>query len=326
MPFSRDDYWVWDFWFADDGDRFHLYYLHAPRALGDPNARHRNARVGHAVSPDLRTWTDLGECLAPSGGTAIDADATWTGSVVRDADGGWRMFYTGSRFLTPMGVANIETVAVATSHDLHTWVKHPEQALSADPLLYETLGATSWREEAWRDPWVMPAPRGHGWWMLVTARSSRGADELDRGVIGLATSDDLTSWQVQASLSEPGAGFCHLEVPQLIEVDGHRAVIFSCDTPALAGARVERGERGGIWVVEVDDALSCIDASTAKLLLDDSYYAARVVVDRDGQPQLLAFRNTTIDTEFTGGITDPMPLRWSATTGIIVEQTAEVLS
>lgn len=326
MPFSRDDYWVWDFWFADDGDRFHLYYLHAPRTLRDPDLRHRNARVGHAVSTDLRTWRDLGECLAPDGSTAIDADATWTGSVVRDVDGGWRMFYTGSRFLTPLGAANIETVAVATSHDLHTWVKHPEQALSADPSLYETLGATSWREEAWRDPWVMQAPRGHGWWMLLTARSSHGDDELDRGVIGLATSDDLISWQVRPPLSEPGAGFCHLEVPQVIDVDGHRAVIFSCDTPALAGARAERGERGGIWIVDVDDALSSIDASSARLLLDDAHYAARVVTDRDGQPQLLAFRNTTVDSVFTGGITDPMPLRWSASTGISVDQSAEVFS
>ena len=32
--------WVWDFWFADDGDRYHLYFLYASRALRDPDARH----------------------------------------------------------------------------------------------------------------------------------------------------------------------------------------------------------------------------------------------------------------------------------------------
>jgi len=31
---------VWDFWFADDGDRYHLYFLKASRALVDPDRRH----------------------------------------------------------------------------------------------------------------------------------------------------------------------------------------------------------------------------------------------------------------------------------------------
>jgi beta-fructofuranosidase len=30
------DHWLWDFWFAVDGDDVHVFYLQAPRALGDP--------------------------------------------------------------------------------------------------------------------------------------------------------------------------------------------------------------------------------------------------------------------------------------------------
>ena len=30
MTFTLDSHWVWDFWLADDGDLFHMYYLHAP--------------------------------------------------------------------------------------------------------------------------------------------------------------------------------------------------------------------------------------------------------------------------------------------------------
>ncbi len=26
------DSWVWDFWFADDGELYHLFFLHAPKA------------------------------------------------------------------------------------------------------------------------------------------------------------------------------------------------------------------------------------------------------------------------------------------------------
>lgn len=318
MPFSLHDHWVWDFWFADDGEKFHLFYLHAPRSLGDPHLRHRNARIGHAVSTDLHEWTDLGVCLEPSGGEAADADATWTGSVVRDADGTWHMLYTGSRFLRADSHANIETVVAATSRDLHTWVRHPERSLSADPELYETLGHSIWPEEAWRDPWVMPNPEG-GWWMLVTARALDGADELDRGVIGVATSPDLVSWRAVEAISRPGAGFRHLEVPQLIDIDGHRVLLFSCDTPALAGDRQAQGERGGIWAVAADGltgpGAAPIDTSAARLVHDDALYAARAVRNRSGQWQLFAFRNLDEHGSFVGGIAGPMAMSWSAERG-----------
>lgn len=311
MPFSLPEHWVWDFWIADDGEQFHLYYLHAPSSLGDPHLRHRNARIGHAVSTDLRTWNDLGVCLEPSGGDAVDAHATWTGSVVPSTDGGWILYATGSRFLRPDAHDNVETVTIATSPDLHHWSKRPDLALSADPSLYETLGHSVWPEEAWRDPWVMRAPAGDEWWMLLTARARHGADELDRGVVGLAVSHDQLHWRAVGALSEPGAGFKHLEVPQVIDIDGHRVLLFSCDTPALAGVRAVEGARGGIWAVEMDEH-GCVDARDAQLVVDDSLYAGRAVQDRAGDWHLMAFRNLDARGAFIGGITDPLPLRWSA--------------
>jgi len=47
------DRWVWDSWVADDVDDYHLFYLQAPRVLGDAGLRHVNATVGHARSRDL---------------------------------------------------------------------------------------------------------------------------------------------------------------------------------------------------------------------------------------------------------------------------------
>src|SRR5690606_19339933 len=46
MPLALPDRWVWDFWFAHDGDDVHVFYLQAPRALGDPDRRHHNATIG----------------------------------------------------------------------------------------------------------------------------------------------------------------------------------------------------------------------------------------------------------------------------------------
>ena len=89
------DAWTWDFWLADDGRSYHLYFLKAPRHIGHPDERHWNVSIGHAVSPNLADWTVVPDAIAPSDGPAFDHIATWTGSVVRGRDGNWFMFYTG---------------------------------------------------------------------------------------------------------------------------------------------------------------------------------------------------------------------------------------
>ncbi len=305
MAFNRADYWVWDFWFADDGERFHLYYLHAPKSLGDPNLRHRNARIGHATSPDLVTWTDHGRVFDAGAAGAFDGSATWTGSIVRDDAGLWRMFYTGSLFLSPDTFANIETVGLATSPDLFTWTKQSGPVCVADPELYEVLGGSSWPEEAWRDPWVFRNDGDGLWHMLITARGQDGA-EPDRGVMGHATSPDLETWTVEAELSATGSGFAHLEVFQVIEIDGQNHIIFCCDTAKLCGART--GQLGGIWTMPVGAMPDNVDFTKARLLVDESLYAGRVVMDRRGRAQLMAFNNVTADGQFMGGISDPIPL------------------
>lgn len=310
MTFSLDTDWVWDFWLADDGERFHLYYLHAPKSLGEQNLRHRNATVGHATSDDLTNWTDHGTVLAPGGPGEFDETATWTGSIVAGPDGIWRMFYTGARFLSADSTSNVESIGVAKSADLHTWVKMPGPITAADPTWYETLGDSSWPEEAWRDPWVFPDPAGGGWHMLVTARSNVG-DERDRGVIAHAVSADLESWTVQPPLSDPGAGFTHLEVPQVATIGTRSLLVFSCDSPALAGRRA--GRIGGIWGMGIESLTGPYNVGDAELLAPESLYSGRVVQDRAGAWVLLAFENSAASGDFIGAVSDPIPIHWDTT-------------
>jgi len=222
--FSLPDSWVWDFWLADDGERHHLFFLYASRALKDPEARHYRASIGHAVSTDLTDWTRVEDALVRSDAPAFDDLATWTGSIVRGDDGLWRMFYTGST-LAPDGLKNIQSIGVATSEDLYGWTKSAANPiLTADPRWYETL-SPDWHDEAFRDPWVFRDPTGEGWHMLITARAKTG-DPFSRGVVGHATSTDLDRWVLQparrpATRSAEGswdtrpprtwtAGFCSL--------------------------------------------------------------------------------------------------------------------
>src|SRR6187402_2730218 len=120
VVFNLPDSWVWDFWFADDGDRYHVFFLYASRALHDPERRHLRASIGHAVSDDLMSWTQVADALVRSDAPAFDDVATWTGSVVRHDDGTWFLYYTGVRF---EGGRNVQRLGYATSADLTTWTK-----------------------------------------------------------------------------------------------------------------------------------------------------------------------------------------------------------
>src|SRR5947207_10865727 len=94
MALRLPHHWVWDFWFAQDGDDVHLFFLHAPRSIGNPDLRHSHAQIGHAVSQDLWSWELVPPALTPGAAGSWDDRATWTCSVLR-AGALWHMFHTG---------------------------------------------------------------------------------------------------------------------------------------------------------------------------------------------------------------------------------------
>ena len=299
--------WVWDFWFADDGEHFHLFFLKASRALHDPDRRHWRATIGHAVSSDLRSWTEVADAVVPSDGPSFDDLATWTGSVVQAPDGMWHMFYTG---VDRASGGLVQRIGAAVSPDLHTWQRLPDASIvEADPRWYERLTDAQWPDEAWRDPWVFADPSGDGWHMLVTARANDG-EPRDRGVVGHARSRDLSTWTVQPPLSKPGGGFGQLEVLQVADVDGRSVLLFSCMTPQLADSRLAADGAGGIWAVNIEDHTGPFDISSAYRLHDESLYVGRLIQERDGRWVLLAFRNLVGRGEFGGEIVDPIPVTW----------------
>jgi beta-fructofuranosidase len=307
MALVLPDVWTWDMWFADDGEHFHAFFLKASRALGDPGRRHFNVTVGHAISKDLRVWDEVEDALIKSDADAFDDLSTWTGSIVRVGDGSWRLFYTGTSSAEGGAVQRIGT---ARSTDLYRWTKDSTAPLSeADPRWYEKLECEVWFDEAWRDPWVFHD--GSTWHMLITARASRGPT-LERGVIGHAVSSDLDRWETRPPLSAVGGGFGQLEVPQLAEIDGRRVLIFSCLRNEMSAARLGDDDAGGIWTVAVDDLTGPYPIHAATRLTDESLYAGRLIRDRAGQWNLIAFHNTDSAGRFVGAMSDPMPVAWAA--------------
>ncbi|WP_220699248.1 family 43 glycosylhydrolase [Nocardioides cavernaquae] len=303
--------WVWDFWLLDDGERYHVFFLFASRALKEPNARHYRASIGHAVSDDLTNWERVPDVMVRSDAPAWDDLATWTGSVVRHPDGRWFMFYTGST-LAPGG-SNIQRIGYATSDDLMSWDKVGHFVLEADPKWYERFGAGLWHDEAFRDPWVFADPDGDGWHMLITARANHGAggpdDGVDRGVVGHAWSPDLERWEHRGPLTSPGEGFGQIEVVQTQEIDGRHVLMFSTGAEHIYGERAGEAT-SGVWYARAESALGPFDLANAQRIGGKELYVGKLIRDRDtGETKFLAFV-TDVDGEFVGEIIDPMTVEW----------------
>lgn len=304
--------WIWDFWFARNGDDFHVFYLKANRGLKNPELRHWNVSIGHAVSHDLRSWQVLPDALQPSpaDSSAFDNYTTWTGSVIQH-DGLWYLFYTGS-MREEKGL--IQRVGLATSTDMLHWKKHPNNPLIVyDPRWYEALDLSAWHDHAWRDPFVFYSPIDEHFHAFITARVKDGPADA-RGVIADARSRDLVKWEVLPPVSEPGE-FGHMEVPQALTINGRYYLLFSVGAKQYSHARRARLRPeqlvNGTHYLIGDSPLGPYRTPAEDVLYGDNpctLYSGKLIEDVHGDWQFLAFRNVGPHGEFIGELSDPMPI------------------
>lgn len=297
------DAWVWDSWYLDDGDLVHAFYLKASRALIDPDRRHHRAAIGHAVSADLVTWQELPDALVAADAPAFDDLATWTGSTVVGPDGRFHLFYTG---ICRQTGDRVQRIGHATSSDLVTWTRIDAPAIEADARWYETEAVGGFAP--WRDPWVFRDEAAGCWRMLVTASTADVAHGA-RGCIGTAVSDDLVSWRVEGPLTSP-VGIHQFEVPQTITLDGRHVLVW-CMRDVDLGPEATPPEDGpamtGTWSAPADSLSGPFHLDRAEPIRVPSTYAGRVVRNRSGRPQLLAFADAGPG-GFGGYLIDPVPL------------------
>jgi beta-fructofuranosidase len=320
MALRLPDNWLWDFWLIQDGPDYHLFYLQAPRSLGKPELRHWSVSIGHAVSQNLRNWQVLPDALHPSPADTWDDYTTWTGSIIRH-DGLWFLFYTGG-CRAERGL--IQRIGLATSTDLIRWQKHTANPLiSADPRWYELLDLNLWHDQAWRDPWVFQHPDTGDFHAFVTARANHGPAD-GRGVIAHARSSDLVNWEVLPPVTEPG-DFGHLEVPQLVEIQGRYYLLFSAVASVHSALRCQRTGLEpvtGTHYLMADHLLGPFRFSTDEFLVGDrsgSLYAGKLVSSPDGRWVFLAWRMFAPDGSFVGELSDPLPVRVDDTGNLSVD-------
>lgn len=315
MVFVPRDHFLWDFWFAprEPGEPYHLFYLQAPRDLSDPELRHWQAHVGHAVSTDLVHWEERSEAFAPGPEGEWDDRAIWTGSIIKH-DG--RFFWHYTALCRRDGV---QRIGLAISEDLERWERHPvNPLLEADPRWYEKVPTGSDALEAWRDPWVVPDSERGGWVMFVTARANAGPDD-ERGVIGAARSDDLVHWQALPPVATPKA-FEELEVPQSLRLADRWVLLFCTARPSARHRQLDPAGNiwGGTHYLVADDLLGPYQLAPGPPLLADrlaTFYAGRIVEGPEGDLVFLARRQHAGEAGeggFLGGLSNPAPVSVSA--------------
>ena len=190
--------------FFHDG-RWHLFFSQPPVGAWDYVER---ARVSTAYlrSDDLIDWEVMPDCFGPGDHGECDGDGIWTGSVI-EHEGVFHFFYTGYNRQS----ASPQTICKATSTDLVTWTKSPDNPLVLpDPRWYETVD--------WRDPFVFRCTQSNTFKMLISARLSTGP-QFRRGCIAVATSTDLENWETGAPLASGMLTHCP-ECPEMFELGG----------------------------------------------------------------------------------------------------------
>lgn len=162
--------------------RYHMFHQYNPNAAvwGDMH-------WAHATSPDMIHWRHEPVALAPTPG-GPDQDGVFSGSAVLD-HGKPTVIYTGvtpprndSEATLRDGVhtwRETQCLAVAQDDDLRRWTKLPVPVIGAPPAGMEVLG--------FRDPCLW---REGDRWMLILGSGIRGKG----GAILLYSSPDLRRW------------------------------------------------------------------------------------------------------------------------------------
>ncbi|MCW8132504.1 MAG: GH32 C-terminal domain-containing protein [Planctomycetota bacterium] len=207
---------LWDSWMFEHDGLMHLFY----------QANDGAGRIGHAVSTDLLRWERRADLVPPFW--------QYTGMVVRD----------GARFVLGIGevIRNIQTGRFFESTDLEHWKAIPgSKPLFPQGPHYRSEYDAVRGHVAWRDPYLFKDATDGCWHAVFCAqRPAYGPDDTG-AAFGHARTKDFVTWEFLPPLDAPAGKFYHVEVPELVELDGTHYLLFS--TGSCYGTRIHSPRR-----------------------------------------------------------------------------------
>ena len=201
--------------------QYHLFYL---KGQSDPWRRVKYTPYCHLVSIDLVHWQELPIALELGSIDEIDM-SLGTGTII-EKDGTFNLLYCGRVFQGDRSSGNphweksaIETVCLATSKDLITWVKDSRNPiLVPDDRLYELSD--------FRDPFPFWNEEEKCYWMLIAGKQ-KGVPLP--GTLALAVSLDLEHWELKPPFLAPNLTPMAPECPDLFQSGNFWYLYYSCD-------------------------------------------------------------------------------------------------
>ena len=210
-------------------DQYHIFYL-----LAGPTQK--GVSWAHIVSEDLIHWKELPVALSSGKPDEPDGYAVFTGSVI-EHEGVFHAFYTGWNPEHPKTgrehPKGREQIMHATSKDLITWMKHPEDTFHADGVHYQFIDKDGNKGHEFRDPYVFWNENEKVYWMIFLARDAKSGIPTT----GKALSEDLKNWRQVSPLEHPTLPFFgrqgQPECPDLFQIDNTYYLLFSSTLGAV---------------------------------------------------------------------------------------------
>ncbi len=193
--------------FVTDDGKLELYYLYDT----DHNGQGYHPIYRYSTE-NLYSYTDDGMML--NFGLMSDPDpALGTGSVMKDQNGLYHLFYTGHNDAGNGGNGK-ECVMHATSTDRQNWTKIPEDTF---------FSPENYSKDDFRDPEVFWVEEEQCYWLLIAAR-----EDTQGGVVAKYTSDDLKNWNFEGPIYAPHEQYM-LECPSIIKLGEKYYLTYSWD-------------------------------------------------------------------------------------------------
>ncbi len=213
--------------------RYHIFYL---RAFRDDDSYDIGTGWEHISTTNFVDFEDHGVALYK--GIGQEQDRTiGTGCVYTDDRGKHHIFYTGINPYLRNETHYEQALMHATSDDLLTWTKIPDDVWYPDASTYE--------RHDWRDPFIFKHPKTGCYLMLIAARLKAGS-AARRGCTALLSSDDLTKWTIEKPFYAPGRYHGH-ECPDWFQIGDWYYLIFSEYTTHTVTRYVMSKSPDGPW-------------------------------------------------------------------------------
>ncbi|XP_041972823.1 sucrose-6-phosphate hydrolase-like [Aricia agestis] len=252
--------------FAMFKGEYHLFYQYNP----DSSLTSETVHWGHAKSPDLFHWEDLGVAMYPD--QPYDKSGVFSGSAYVEGDTIY-FYYTGNVNMPGENPDHANTQALAISTDGVNLVKYEK-----NPIIE---GAD--RQPDFRDPKVWK--HGDTYYMVLgnSYKNSKG-DATGRAL--LYSSKDKYNWKEESVLAESNGTQGYMwECPDFFELNGKYVLLFSPQGMAPEGDKYKNLYQTGYLVGDFDYNTHAYKTDGVFREIDHGhdFYASQTIVNKRGE-------------------------------------------